>query len=485
MSDVLPGWLRQQRQAHGWAMSEMARRLRDSAQSVGDVLPAVAPLMTMIRRWERGGGVSERYRLHYSRVFGIAFEEFGRGQPDELGQPGIAPAETVVTARTAFQPGAMPMPQPAVQPANASMGTEPFVAYRGSQGTGSFGVPTMREVLTVAHESSEHAERAEHRAIGEATLEQLRADVIRLSSAAMTDEPFPLFLEMRRVRDRIHSALDRRLWPRDQTELYFLLGCLNGLMACQSAHLGSPTGAEELLRAGWAYATIIDNRPLFGHLRLLQAEVAYWAGQPWRCRELALSGLDYLPAGPNGAMLQLAYARAAAQLGDGPETRRAIGAARDVRDRDFHDDLLEIGGEFSFSMASQHYFAGSAYISLPEGGVDAAAELEQAIAAYEREPEPGELPSDYCKMAARIDLATADLKAGRLDAAVAAADPVLALPPSRRVSSLPQCFAGVRKELAQPIYRGSAQARDLDERIEQFCGETVVADLHSLHSGPA
>jgi hypothetical protein len=205
-------------------------------------------------------------------------------------------------------------------------------------------------------------------------------------------------------------------------------------------------------------------------------------------RELARSGLDYLPAGPNGALLNLVYARAAAQVGDGAEAHRAVGTARDVRDRDFQDDLLEIGGEFSFSMASQHYFAGSAYISLPEGGADAAAELEQAILLYEREPEPGEQgeqPSEYCKMAARIDLATADLRAGRLDAAVAAADPVLALPPSRRVSSLPRCFSGVRTELAQPIYRGSAQARDLDERIEQFCGETVVADLHSLHSGPA
>jgi hypothetical protein len=41
----------------------------------------------------------------------------------------------------------------------------------------------------------------------------------------------------------------------------------------------------------------------------------------------------------------------------------------------------------------------------------------------------------------------------------------------------------VRKELAHPIYRGSAQARELGERIEQFCRETVVADLHSLPGG--
>jgi hypothetical protein len=160
-------------------------------------------------------------------------------------------------------------------------------------------------------------------------------------------------------------------------------------------------------------------------------------------------------------------------------------AAHDARERDVHDDLLEIGGEFSFTLASQHYFAGSAYVSIPQGGADAAAELEQAVLLYENEPGPGEQHSGYCKMAARIDLAAADLRAGQLDGAVVAVEPVLALPPGRRVSSLPQCFSRVRGELAQPIYQGSAQARELDERIEQFCRESVVTDLHSLAGGSA
>jgi hypothetical protein len=31
--------------------------------------------------------------------------------------------------------------------------------------------------------------------------------------------------------NRMYVALDRRLWPQDQTDLYMLLGCLNCLMA--------------------------------------------------------------------------------------------------------------------------------------------------------------------------------------------------------------------------------------------------------------
>jgi hypothetical protein len=43
----------------------------------------------------------------------------------------------------------------------------------------------------------------------------------------------------------------------------------------------------------------------------------------------------------------------------------------------------------------------------------------------------------------------------------------------------------VRTELAAPVFRGSAQARELDERIEEFGRDSVTAGLHALPSGPA
>jgi hypothetical protein len=94
------------------------------------------------------------------------------------------------------------------------------VTYRWIQEPDLGGSWIEREVRMAAHEGSDHAEQAERRDIGETTLEQLRADVIQLSRDYMTAEPFTLFLEMRRVRSRMYAALDRRLWPRDQAELY-------------------------------------------------------------------------------------------------------------------------------------------------------------------------------------------------------------------------------------------------------------------------
>jgi hypothetical protein len=71
-----------------------------------------------------------------------------------------------------------------------------------------------------------------------------------------------------------------------------------------------------------------------------------------------------------------------------------------------------------------------------------------------------------CVASAHIDLATAQLRDGGLDEAVAALDPVLSLHPNKRASALPERLARVRTELASPAYQGQALAADLDERIE-------------------
>jgi hypothetical protein len=71
-------WLRQQRQARGWNVPKMGRKLREAAESVGDTLPAKDGLTVMINRWEDNrSGISERYRLHYCRAFQIPAETYG------------------------------------------------------------------------------------------------------------------------------------------------------------------------------------------------------------------------------------------------------------------------------------------------------------------------------------------------------------------------------------------------------------------------
>jgi hypothetical protein len=49
--------------------------------------------------------------------------------------------------------------------------------------------------------------------------------------------------------------------------------------------------------------------------------------------------------------------------------------------------------------------------------------------------------------------------------------------------SIPQRLTRVRAELASSRYQGVTLVGELDERIEEFGRDTVVADLHDLPAG--
>jgi hypothetical protein len=488
MSKELGDWLRQQREARGWPRPEMARQLIKAAQARGDTsTPGTDSMCHNIYRWERGaGGLSDRYKLHYCHALGIAPGQFGPGQPDSRPTAAQTP-RTIIMATAAGLPAVPSLaqaPYVAPGPADPRLLVPAAVAYRGIYEPDMGDSTVQREVLMAAHEGSEHAEHAEQRGIGDTTLEQLRADVVWLSREYMTGEPFPLFLEMRRVRGRMHDALDRRTWPRDATELYLLLGCLNGLMAGAADDLGYPQAAEELLRAGWAYAIAIDHRPLMAKLRLDLASLAYWNGRPREAADLASSGLEYLSSGPTAVQLHLKYGRAVAGLGDADSARQAITEAGEARESEYRDDLTEIGGEFDLSAASQRYLTGSVLVEIPAAASDAATELERATELYAAGPGSDETHGYGMEALARINLAEARLRAGAIEAASDALGAVFSLPIGKRIDPIPQRLGRVRAELAQPIFRGSQQARELGERIEEFGREAITTGLHSLPGGP-
>jgi tetratricopeptide (TPR) repeat protein len=255
-------------------------------------------------------------------------------------------------------------------------------------------------------------------------------------------------------------------------------------MGVTAERLGYPDAAEELIRAGWAYATAIDHQPLLAQLRQQLSYVMFWRGRTVESRDLATSGLQYLSQGPAGADLYLKYARAAARLGDADAARQAITDAHDAREREYNDDLLEIGGEFAVSLATHHGFAGAALAEIEGGEREAAEELERAVSLYDAGPGPGEQHWFGGKALAGIDLAAIRLRSGALDAAVSALEPVLTLLPAQRITALTTRLTLVRTELAAPIFRGSAQAHALDERIEDFGREAITTALHSL-PGPS
>jgi len=470
-------WLRQQREDRGWPKAEMARRLVQAGREAGDTaIPELSGILHNIHRWEREGGISERHKLHYCRALGIHPSQFGliTGQPAEAAEPTLsAEAGTAVP---------VPVQRPAIIAATAG----PFlpvpagVAYRGRQEPVLRDFAVEHEVMMAAHEGSDHAAEHEHHGIGEATLEQLRADLARLSGLCDTGAPLPAFLDMRQVRDRIYRLLDRRARPRDEAELYFLLGCLQELMGLTANRLGYPDAAEELLRAGWAYANVIDHNALRGMVRARLSYVMYWRGRYADSRDLAADGLRYASRGLVGANLHLEQARALARLGEPDAARQQVGLAHAAWEDRNRDDLAEIGGEeFALSQAATYSMAGSALAETSHGH-EAAGELEHAILLYDEGPRPGEHHGVAGQALARTDLAMVRLRSGALDAGAAALAPVLALPPGQRLVTLTARLALVRSELAAPVFRDSQQARDLGDQIEDFGRAAITTGLHSL-----
>lgn len=448
MAQELGAWLRQEREIRGWDRIEMAKRLIAAGQARGDKhMPGVNGMSHNIYRWERGGyGVSPRHMLNYCAAFGIPPAEFPRD---------TSPRLTMVSPRV---------------PADSDPSFLLGQAVGGVASDPGIGVITAAagEVLAAAHEGSERAEQAEQRGIGDATVEQFRADVMRLSREYMTCEPLPVFREMRRVRGRMHAALDRRIWPQDSAEIYFLLGCVNGLMADVAHDLGCPGAAQELYRAGWAYATAIGQRALLAKLRLGMAGHSYWNGQFKRAADLAASGLEQLPDGPTGAQLHLMYGRAAARIGDTAGAQRAVILAEHAGARDYSDDLTEIGGEYDLSQATTHYLIASVFTEIVGASADATAQLERAVELYAAGPGPDETHGYAMEAIAQVSLAEARLRDAELDGAIDALAPVLGLVPGKRIDFIRQRLDGLALQLARHPDHGSAALRELAERIAEY-----------------
>jgi tetratricopeptide (TPR) repeat protein len=330
------------------------------------------------------------------------------------------------------------------------------------------------------HESSDHASDHEPYDIGDATSEQLRADIVRLSRQMETGLPLLTFLDLRRVRDRIHLLLDRQLRLREQGDLYFLLGCVNGMMGATADQLGYLDAAEELIRAGWAYAEIIEHDPLRAMLRLKLAVAMNHRGRYSESRDLAADGLRYASQGSPGAELHVIHADSAARLGDLDTARQSVALADDARNSDYTDDVVKIGGEFVISRATHHSQAGRALTGVSGAEHDAAEKLEQAISLYDAGPDEDEEFWFAGKPIAAVNLAVVHLRSGALDAAVAALEPALALPAEQRISDITGRLADVRRELAAPVFQRSPQARTLGDQIEAFGREAVTTGLHSL-----
>ncbi|MGI5222521.1 helix-turn-helix domain-containing protein [Nocardia sp. CA-290969] len=343
------------------------------------------------------------------------------------------------------------------------------------RGEGSAAISERDLIMAAAHEASDHAGRAEATNIGPSTLEQLDADVTRIANDYVHTPPMPMMVEMLRVRRRVYRLLEGQQRPSDTGHLYLLAGSLSGLLANASTDLGYLDAAGDQIRAAWAYGEICGHNGLRAWARGMHALIEYWSERPHRALALAQSGQQYADSATAAVRLHNIEARIWSKIGSAADTERCIRAAAAASEVAATDSLHdEVGGVFGFSEAKASYYAGATYIHL---GL-----AEPALAATERTIElyrtgPARQRSYGAEALARVDSAAAHLINGSLDGAEAALSPVLELSEDKRIAQLEERLTGVRRRICAPTYRGVAQARSLDEQIEEFCGSTATRSL--------
>lgn len=122
-------------------------------------------------------------------------------------------------------------------------------------------------VVMTADESSRFLAWAEDENVGELTLEQLDAQIRRISHAYLKVPTGPLFVRTRELRDRAFSLLSGQQRPSHARELYAAAGWTLTVLAWMSVDLGRPDAAEDHARAAWLCAERAEHNGLRGWVR--------------------------------------------------------------------------------------------------------------------------------------------------------------------------------------------------------------------------
>ncbi len=325
----------------------------------------------------------------------------------------------------------------------------------------------QREVTMAAAESARFGQFAEQSNVGPHTLEQFRADLARIVTTYPNRPVYPIFVELRALRNRAFELLEGRQYPEQSRELYLVAGVLCGVLANASFDLGWLPAAETQARTAFLCAELAGSNALRAWVRGTQSLVAYWDEQPRAAVELAVDGWRYVPeTGTARVRLASLEARAHARLRDQRATDNALGRAEQARDEVRGAD--DPGGMLAFPLAKQSYCAATARLWLggQDNHTDAERDAAHAVELYEDDPPEQRRLGELCL--ARLDLAAARLGRDDLDGSAEQLQIVLAIAAQRRIESVSRRLHQVGRTLRRPKYQTSALALDLYDQIHSF-----------------
>jgi hypothetical protein len=289
----------------------------------------------------------------------------------------------------------------------------------------------------------------------------------------------PLFGELVAVRNRVYDLLEVTQRLAQRRGLYLIAGQLSCLLAGTSCDLGYPKAGIEQARAACTYGELIGHDGLWAYAQGQLATFFSLDGQPRRALRHARAGQQR--AAPGSAMLRLRSleALACSRLGLSDQADLARRDADRARAESRGDDEIHdrTGGMFTSTPAKRAYPAAMTHIHLGHAD-EAIREASTAIELWTSGP-PEECASSALAVV-RIDLVTAHLLRGELDAAERAAGPLLAVAPQQRTTIVLTRLDGLQRHLTDGRYARAVEAERLGAQIEDF---RAISALHHLPPG--
>ena len=261
------------------------------------------------------------------------------------------------------------------------------------------------------------------------------------------------------------SVAEHSRRPSALSDLYFVVGASTALMASAAFDLHRWDISERLSQSAISYAEITGNNSLMAWTVGLAALLANWRDEP----EIALShfrqAVEIAPPGIPKVRLRYIAARSYALLGDVAGVRQVVDDAnRDYDDSTSRRDLMgdEVGGEFAFGMPRAAACVAAAWLDVSRGR-EAAESAQRALAELTALPLSRQPISQVT--GARIDLATAHVMCGELDAAAEIITDSVSTASMLRNASLAGRLTRVRAALNAGKMHASPAAQQLSETV--------------------
>jgi hypothetical protein len=270
---------------------------------------------------------------------------------------------------------------------------------------------------------------AEESNVGDLTVEQLHADILRITQNYLRTPTKPLFVRGRGIRDRAFRLLSGRQPPNQTRDLYAAAGWALTLLGWIAVDLGRPDVAESHTRTAWACAEAADRDDLRAWVRATQHTAAFWQDDFARAASYAQDGLQYA-RGSSTLFLASVTAVDLARTGRHAEAREALTVAKRTTVR---TDVPELGGPFLCTPERAEGIWSDAHLALGEAN-DTLKHADHGISLFEASPHA--YRNFGSERMVRLQQAKAHLQLGELDGATEAVSAVLSTPVEYRVRPL-------------------------------------------------